>query len=130
MNEPKWIRIDAVLVSHARQLARHGGIAGVRDLGLLESAVLRPRNLLAYGSPDLAALAACYANGIVRNHPFLDGNKRAALATCRAFLLLNDLTIDASQDDKAEQILRLAASQTSEEEFSQCLRSRLQPRLH
>jgi death-on-curing protein len=123
MNEPKWIRVDAVLLAHSRQLARHGGIEGVRDLGLLESAVFRPRNLLAYGSPDLAALAACYASGIVRNHPFLDGNKRTALATCRAFLHINQYSIDASQDDRASQILRLAASETSEEEFAQWLRT-------
>jgi death on curing protein len=128
MTEPKWIRIDAVLAAHAKQLARHGGIEGVRDQGLLESALFRPRNLLAYGSPDLASLAACYAAGIVRNHPFLDGNKRTALATCRAFLLFNGLTIVATQDEKAEQILRLAASELSEEAFSQWLRERIRPR--
>ena len=114
MDEPKWIRQDAVFIAHARQLERHGGIAGVRDHGLLESAILRPRSLLAYGKPDLAALAACYANGIVRNHPFLDGNKQAALATCRAFLALNGFTVDATQDEKAAEIPKFAASETTE----------------
>jgi death-on-curing protein len=128
MTEPKWIRTDAVLAAHAKQLARHGGIEGVRDQGLLESALSRPRNLLAYGAPDLPALAACYAAGIVRNHPFLDGNKRTALAACRAFLFINGFNIVASQDEKAEHVLRLAASELSEEEFARWLRSCLQPR--
>ncbi len=127
MTEPKWIQIDAVLAAHAKQLARHGGIEGVRDRGLLESALSRPHNLLAYGTPDLAALAACYAAGIVRNHPFLDGNKRTALATCRAFLLLNGLRITATQDEKAERVLQLAASEITEEAFALWLRERLQP---
>jgi death-on-curing protein len=128
MTEPKWIRIDAVLAAHTKQIARHGGIEGVRDQGLLESALSRPRNLLAYGAPDLPDLAACYAAGIVRNHPFLDGNKRTALATCRAFLFINGFSIVASQDEKAEHVLRLAASELSEETFAQWLRERLQPR--
>jgi len=128
MNEPKWIRIEAVLAAHARQLARHGGMAGVRDSQMLDSALARPRNLLAYGTPDLADLAACYASGIVRNHPFLDGNKRTALATCRAFLLINGFVVDASQDEKAEQVLQLDASEVTEEQFARWLRERLIPR--
>jgi death on curing protein len=125
MNEPKWIRLDAVLTFHAREMARRGGIAGVRDLNLLESALARPRNLLAYGSPDIAALAASYAQGIVRNHPFLDGNKRAALATCRAFLLINGYALNASQEEKADQVLKLAASEIIEDEFAKWVRERL-----
>jgi death-on-curing protein len=128
MTEPKWIRIESVLAAHSKQLAQHGGIEGIRDRGLLESALSRPRNLFAYQTPDLAALASGYAFGIVRNHPFLDGNKRTALATCRAFLLLNGFAIDATQDEKAFQILRLAASEISEEQFSEWLRERLVPR--
>jgi death-on-curing protein len=128
MDEPAWIRLDAVLRAHARQLARHGGIDGVRDPGLLESAIVRPRHVYAYGTPDLAALAASYANALVRNHPFLDGNKRTALATCRAFLLINGWTVTATQDEKASQILRLAASELSEEDFAHWLRQRLVPR--
>jgi death on curing protein len=128
MHEPKWIRLEAVVAAHSKQLARHGGIEGVRDIGLLESALSRPRNLFVYQSPDIADLAAAYAFGIVRNHPFLDGNKRTALATCRAFLLVNGYTVDASQDEKAEIILKLAASELSEHEFAAWLRDRLAPR--
>jgi death on curing protein len=125
MSEPNWIRLESVVDAHSKQLQRHGGIAGVRDAGLLESALSRPRNLFAYGSPDLAALAASYAFGIVRNHPFLDGNKRTALATCRAFLLINGYSVAASQDEKASQILKLAAGEIAEEEFGEWLRGRL-----
>ena len=88
MAEPKWIRAHVVLAIHLRQLAEHGGDTGVRDLGLLASALARPRNLLAYAEtePDLAALAASYAYGIAQNHPFIDGNKRTAYVVCRSFL--------------------------------------------
>lgn len=125
MAEPKWILIESVMIAHSKQLARHGGIEGVRDLGLLESALVRPRNLITYGSPNLAALAASYASGIVRNHPFFDGNKRTALATCRAFLLINGHALNASQQEKADQILGLAASEITEEAFAAWLRKRL-----
>ena len=127
MNEPKWIRLDLALIAHERQLGRHGGISGVRDRGLLESAMMRPKNVFAYASPaaDLATLAASYANGIVRNHPFLDGNKRTGWTVARAFLLINGFEIDATQDEKANAVLQLAASEMSEEEFATWLRQRL-----
>lgn len=118
MNEPHWIRVEAVLSFHRTEIARRGGIPGLRDQLPLDSALARPRNLFAYGAPDLAALAAAYAFGIVRNHPFLDGNKRAALASCRAFLLINGYVIAASQSDKAESVLKLAANEISEEDFA------------
>jgi death-on-curing protein len=127
MNEPHWIRIEAVLGFHRKEIARRGGLSGLRDQGLLDSALARPRNLFAYGSPDLEALAASYAFGIVSNHPFVDGNKRVAWATCRAFLLINGRTVDASQAEKAHVVLKLAASEISEEAFSQWLRERLRP---
>jgi death-on-curing protein len=125
MTEPKWIRVDSVVAAHAKQLARHGGIEGIRDPGLLESAVFRPRNLWSYAPCDFAGLAASYAFGIVRNHPFLDGNKRTALSTCRAFLFINGFSIAATQDEKASQILALAASEITEAVFAQWLRDRL-----
>jgi death on curing protein len=125
MNEPHWIRIEAVLSFHRKEIARRGGILGLRDQPLLDSALARPRNHFAYGTPDHAALAAAYAFGIVRNHPFLDGNKRAALATCRAFLLINGYAIAASQAEKAEAVLKLAANEIAEEDFAQWIRERL-----
>jgi death-on-curing protein len=128
MNEPKWIRIEAVLSFHICEITRRGGVLGVRDRSLLDSALARPRNLFAYGSPDLAALAASYAFGLVRNHPFVDGNKRAAWATCRAFLLINGYAVNSSEFEKADQVLKLAASETSEDEFAEWIRSRLTPR--
>jgi death-on-curing protein len=86
--EPKWLGVQSVLVMHDEQLAEHGGAAGVRDLGLLESALARPRNAWSYGQDDLVALGALYAAGIMRNHPFVDGNKRtparAPAVQCRS----------------------------------------------
>ncbi|MES2460133.1 MAG: type II toxin-antitoxin system death-on-curing family toxin, partial [Armatimonadota bacterium] len=100
--EPIWLREDVVLAIHRRQLAEHGGSEGVRDSGLLSSALARPQNLLAYGepTPDLPSLAAAYAFGIVRNHPFVDGNKRTGYVVCRTFLIINGQDITASQQEK------------------------------
>src|SRR2546422_11485639 len=101
MAEIVWLLEEAVREIHQRQIAEHGGSLGIRDEGLLLSALARPQNLLAYGEdPDLAALAAAYAFGIARNHPFIDGNKRTALVTARTFLLLNDADLEASQEEK------------------------------
>ena len=86
MNEPEWLDVNIVLDVHAEQLALFGGPDGIRDLGLLESALARPLNKFAYGETDLAALAAAYAFGIAKNHPFVDGNKRAAFASMIVFL--------------------------------------------
>jgi len=86
----KWLRIDAVLAMHKRQIAEHGGSDGVRDIGLLESALARPQNIAVYEpDADIARLAAAYAFGIAKNHPFVDGNKRTSLVACRTFLILN-----------------------------------------
>lgn len=127
MNEPKWIRLELAFIAHEKQLSRHGGISGVRDRGLLESAMMRPQNIFAYTSAaaDLAALAASYANGVIRNHPFLDGNKRTGWAVARTFLLINAWSINATQDEKADVVLQLAATKISEEEFADWLRQRL-----
>lgn len=126
MNEPKWIRLELALLAHEKQLSRHGGISGVRDRGLLESAMTRPKNIFAYMSAaDVATLAASYANGIIRNHPFLDGNKRTGWAVARTFLLINGWSVNATQDEKADTVLQLAATQISEEEFADWLRQRL-----
>jgi death-on-curing protein len=130
MTEPVnvvWVREDVVLALHLRQLAEHGGGEGVRDEGLLQSALARPQNLLAYGdpTPDLASLAAAYAYGIARNHSFVDGNKRTALVVSRLFLLLNGVNLVATQEEKYLTFLKLAAGELSEEELASWVRAHL-----
>ncbi|NOY42975.1 MAG: type II toxin-antitoxin system death-on-curing family toxin [Planctomycetes bacterium] len=129
MSEPVWISTELTLAIHKRQLAEHGGIEGVRDEGLLSSALARPRNLLAYSkdAPDLASFAAAYGFGIARNHPFLDGNKRTAYVVCRTFLKLNNTDIDATQEEKYLAFLQLAEGLLGEEELVEWIRSHLQP---
>ena len=124
MREPIWIRDDLVLAIHRRQLAEHGGGSGIRDQGLLASALARPRNLAAYSDdePDLAALAASYAYGIVRNHPFVDGNKRVGYVICRTFLELNGRHLDASREEKYRTFLQLAEGRLLEGELAEWLR--------
>jgi death-on-curing protein len=127
MSEPHWIRDDVVLAIHERQLAEHGGMSGVRDAGLLASALARPRNLYAYGNPapDIAALAASYAVGVIKNHPFLDGNKRTGYVLCRTFLKLNSFDIDASQIDKYQTFVGIADGSVSEDDLATWIRSKL-----
>lgn len=127
MQEPIWLREDVVRAVHRRQLTEHGGSEGIRDPGLLESALARPKNLLAYSgdAPDLAALAAAYAWGLARNHPFVDGNKRTAYVVCRAFLQLNGNDLETAKDEKYLTFLRLAAGEISEEELATWIRQRL-----
>ena len=124
---PVWIRPDVARAIHRRQIAEHGGADGVRDEGLLASALDRPRNLHAYGAPppDLAALAAAYGYGIARNHPFVDGNKRTALVLTRLFLALNGAAFTASATSKYEVMMRLAAGEISEEAFAAWVRAHL-----
>jgi len=111
-----------VLAMHLRQLAEHGGGQGIRDEGLLDSALQRPANKLAYGSPDLVELAAAYAYGIARNHPFIDGNKRTALVTSFTFLYVNGLRVTTNQEQNAKQFLALAEGTISEEELAEWFR--------
>jgi death on curing protein len=117
MSEWAWIGRDVALALHADQLAEHGGAAGTRDEGALESALARPLNLAAYGEPDAAELAAAYAFGITRNHPFVDGNKRAAAVVSITFLLANGLEFSATSPDVAVAFLALAAGELSEPEM-------------
>lgn len=125
-DEIVWVHADAVHPIHERQIAEHGGSSGVRDEGLLLSALARPENLYAYGEDvDLAALAASYAFGIAKNHPFIDGNKRTALVVMRTFLLLNGAEFVATPEDKYITILKLAEGSISEEELAEWIRSRL-----
>lgn len=115
------------LAIHCQQIAEHGGSDGLRDAGLLNSAMARPRNLRAYSDadapPDLARLAASYAYGIARNHPFIDGNKRTALVVARTFLLINGENLWATQDEKYTTFLALAEGRLSEEELADWIRS-------
>lgn len=127
MPEIIWLLEEAVRAIHERQIAEHGGSSGLRDESLLLSALARPQHLLAYGDlpPDAAALAAAYAFGIARNHPFIDGNKRTALIVARTFLLLNNSDVEASQEEKYLTFLRLAEGSLAEEEFAAWIRGRL-----
>lgn len=122
MADWKWIDLEGALAGHAEQLAQHGGPEGIRDGGALESALARPLNLAAYGEPDAAALAAAYAFGIARNHPFVDGNKRAAAVVSVGFLFLNDFGFEASEADLAVQFQTLAAGDLSEHQMADWFR--------
>jgi death-on-curing protein len=127
MAQPAWIREDVALAIHRRQLAEHGGAEGVRDVGLLSSALARPRNILAHSEeqPDLATLASAYAFGIARNHPFVDGNKRTAFVVYRTFLIVNGRDIAATRAEKYSTFLNLARGDLSEDELIDWTRERL-----
>jgi death on curing protein len=115
VREPEWIEPDVVLAIHEAQLAENGGAVGIRDDGLLESALARPKNLYSYsGKPDLAELAAAYAAGIARNHPFVDGNKRTAWVLCAIFLELNGVAVIADQGEVVQTMVALANGTLSE----------------
>ncbi|VAV92704.1 Death on curing protein, Doc toxin [hydrothermal vent metagenome] len=103
-----WIEKEVILAVHEEQLADHGGAVGVRDANLLDSALARPRNLVAYGDPDIAELAAAYAYGTIRNHPFVDGNKRTGLVAAELFLALNGYELTASDENCVLTILNVA----------------------
>lgn len=123
-----WLEKTLVLAIHDRQLAEHGGSAGVRDETLLESALARPQQLFAYGdpAPDLAELAASLAFGLARNHPFVDGNKRTAAAACETFLELNQTTLEAGDLELYPLYLALAEGKLSEKDFAAWLRTHIQ----
>jgi death on curing protein len=118
----RWINKQALLLLHDESLAEHGGGTGLRDEGLLESALGRPQNLAAYGEPDAPALAASYALGLAKNHPFVDGNKRAAFLAVGMFYYINGYRLNASQADSTLKVLSLAAGDISEEAFTDWLR--------
>jgi death-on-curing protein len=129
VSEPVWLEENALLLLHRESLAEHGGGEGIRDIGLLRSAMARPQNLLAYGDEgDIATLAAAYAVGIARNHPFVDGNKRAALIAAAVFLLLNGLELIADQADATVTMLALAAGELDEAGFAAWLRENVRER--
>lgn len=130
MNEPIWIRQDVVLAAHEEALKEHGGPEGVRDMGLLESALARPKNLFAFSDevPSLARLAAAYAKGIVANHPFVDGNKRTAFTVSLTFLWLNGRAVTASKEDRVLTFWGLAAGEITEDQLAAWFERNTHPR--
>ncbi len=127
MNAVRWIAKATILKIHSAQLAEHGGISGIRDDGLLESALSRPELKAQYGEADLALLAASYAYGITRNHPFLDGNKRTAYVAMELFLMKNGMLLVSSDEDSVLTFLRLAAGELSEDELAAWIRQNSVP---
>lgn len=125
MKEPVWIPLAAVRAIHLELIAEYGGLPGIRDQNLLESALARPRHLFAYEDPDLYELAAAYAYGFARNHPFVDGNKRMAMASIAVFLELtrrNGHTLTAEKADAIETMLELARGKLAQRELAEWIR--------
>jgi death on curing protein len=124
MKEPVWIDERDALALHDRLLALHGGAVGLRDDGLLKSALARPRQHFAYAeSPDIVNMAAAYTWGIVRNHPFVDGNKRTGFVVGVLFLELNGYRFSASEEDAAQMVLELASGNLDEADYIAFLRA-------
>jgi death-on-curing protein len=122
-----WIDRRALLLLHGESLVLHGGAPGMRDEGLLDSALARPENLAAYGQPDVFDCAAAYAFGLAKNHPFIDGNKRAAFLGAGMFLRLNGFRLTATQHDATLTMLALAASDITEAAYADWLRNHTTP---
>jgi death-on-curing protein len=118
MSEPNWINRPVLLAVQTELLNRFGGLSGIRDEGLLDSAINKPRNLFAYGTPSVFELAASYAIGLVKNHPFLDGNKRIGFMAAYIFLGANGWSLEASEEEAVLETLALAASKSSEEDYA------------
>lgn len=123
-----WVPREILLAVHAEQLAEHGGAEGLRDEGLFDSALARPQQLANYGEPDVADLAACYAFGLARNHPFIDGNKRTAFVAAQLFLRLNGWRIHTDLVEVTIKMLQLAAGDLSEADYADWLRQHLHAR--
>lgn len=120
-----WVSLEVALAAHHEQVAEHGGGEGVRDSGMLESVMARPQNLAVYGSPDAAELAASYAFGIARNHPFVDGNKRTAAVVSETFLMLNGYGLTVTDAELVVTFLALAAGELSDGELADWFRDHL-----
>jgi death on curing protein len=120
-----WVEAAVALAAHEEQLAEHGGAAGIRDRNMLESAMARPLNLVAYGDPDIADLAAAYAFGIARNHPFVDGNKRTAAVVSETFLALNGHMLACSDVELVTAFLQLAAGELDVEQLAHWFRAHI-----
>lgn len=119
---PRFLSAAVAVAVHDRQLAEHGGLAGIKDLGLLDSAIARPLNKHSYGEVDLFALAAAYAFGVARNHPFADGNKRTAWVMARTFLRVNGIVLVYDKEDAIQMVLALAAGALTEDQVADWFR--------
>lgn len=124
-SEPTWIEVEVALAIHDRQLAEHGGLSGLRDMGSLASALERPRNKWTYGETDAAELAAAYAYGIARNRPFSDGNKRTAWVLARLFLALNGQTLKFAPEAAVQIVMAQAGGTLSEDALADWFRTHL-----
>ena len=127
MKEPVWLRKDVLLAVHERLLAEHGGSSGIRDEGLLESALGRPQNLFAYGKPTIFDLASTYACGIIRNHPFVDGNKRSGFMAAYLFLGRNGYEFTAEEKEVVIKTLTVAAGELDEQNYAAWLKANSKP---
>jgi len=128
MTQWRWVSRQVLLLLHDESLAEHGGDPGLRDEGLLDSALARPVNLALYEQPDAASLAASYGVGLAKNHPFVDGNKRAAFLAVGLFLAMNGNRLHASQADATLTVMDVAAGVMNESTFAQWIRDHIQPR--
>jgi death-on-curing protein len=127
MSEPKWLEVELILRLHDRQIEEHGGLSGIRDAGLLESAVMRPLNAHAYGETDVFVLASMYAGGLINNHPFLDGNKRTGFLAALLFLRANGFRLAAPMPQRLAYTWQLAAGEVSEDQYADWLRENCEP---
>ena len=118
MNEPNWVDRQVLLAIQSELLNRFGGLAGIRDEGLLDSAINKPKNLFAYGQPTVFELAASYATGLVKNHPFLDGNKRIGFMAAYVFLGANGWSLEATEEEAVLETLALAAGERAEVDYA------------
>lgn len=126
MREPKWLSLEIITALHTDQVREHGGALGVRDAGLMESAIERPRRSWEYdGAVDLAALAADYGFGLAKNHPFADGNKRIAFVATNVFLIINGYEIEAEEPEVVSTVLKLADGRLSRNKFAEWIRAHL-----
>ena len=128
MSQWKWVNRQVLLLLHDESLAEHGGAPGLRDEGLLDSALARPVNLALYEQPDVASLAASYGVGLAKNHLFVDGNKRAAFLAVGLFLAVNGFRLRATQADATLTVMDVAAGVVDEAAFAQWIREHIQPR--
>ena len=127
MKEPVWLRKDVLLAVHERLLAEHGGVSGIRDEGLFESALGRPQNLFGYSKPSVFDLASAYACGIIKNHPFVDGNKRTGFMAAYLFLGRNGFEFAATEEDVLIKTLAIAAGELDEQHCTEWLKTNSKP---